>query len=92
VTEKSVSPLVIEVQCYAGYRGEQEPLSVRFAEHAVRVVEILDRWLSPDHRYFKFRGDDGARYIIRHDEHAQRWELILYDGRGQATKEIGCCE
>jgi hypothetical protein len=43
------------------------------------VVEILDRWLAPDHRYFKVRGDDGAIYIIRHDVAGGYWELTMFD-------------
>ena len=81
MAQKPVNPITIHVDCYAGYRGEQEPRTVCFGQHTVAVAEILDRWLSPDHRYFKFRGDDGARYIIRHDEREHRWELTLYDSR-----------
>ena len=45
----------------------------------MEVVEILDRWLAPDHRYFKILGDDGSTYIVRHDIQAERWELTLFD-------------
>ena len=44
------------VECYAGYRGEQEPRRFNWAGLAVEVVEIVDRWQGPDHRYFKLRG------------------------------------
>ncbi len=81
MAENPVKPITIRVACYSGYRGEQEPQTVYFEKHAVAVSEILDRWLSPDHRYFKFRGDDGARYIIRHDEREGQWELTLYESR-----------
>lgn len=68
----------IEVECYCGYRGEETPRYIRFGDHRIAVAEILDRWLSPDHRYFKFRGGDGALYIIRHDTELDIWELILF--------------
>jgi hypothetical protein len=71
----------IRVECYAGYRGEQEPQRFWLGEHPVAVVEILDRWLSPEHRYFKIRGDDAGTYILRHDTHADRWELTLFESR-----------
>jgi hypothetical protein len=45
----------------------------------VDVVDILDRWLTPDHRFSKVKGDDGATYIIRHDVTADQWELTLYN-------------
>jgi hypothetical protein len=48
----------------------------------VEVVEVIDRWLGPDHRYFKIKGDDGGRYILRHDEPSDRWELIQYLNEG----------
>lgn len=74
-------PLQLTVECYAGHRGEQEPRRIHFGGRAVAVNEILDRWLAPDHRYFKVRGDDGALYIVRHDEVSGIWELTLFDSR-----------
>jgi len=68
----------IQVECYAGYRGEETPRRIRLGDQGVGVAEMLDRWLSPDHRYFKFRGDDGALYIIRHDTERGNWELTFY--------------
>lgn len=81
MADKPVNPIRIDVDCYAGYRGEQEPRTVYFGRRAVGVVETLDRWLAPDHRYFKFRGDDGAIYIIRHDENELIWELTFFENR-----------
>jgi hypothetical protein len=42
------------------------------------VQEVLDRWLAPDHRYFKVRGSDGDLYILRHDPHANQWALTFF--------------
>jgi hypothetical protein len=41
-------------------------------------MEVLDRWLAPDHRYFKLRAPDGI-YIVRHDVTTQDWELTLFE-------------
>jgi hypothetical protein len=38
----------------------------------------VDRWLSPNHRYFKILGSDEATYIIRHDIENWQWELVFY--------------
>ncbi|MEJ2344934.1 MAG: hypothetical protein P8076_11840 [Gammaproteobacteria bacterium] len=73
--------LTIRVECYAGYRGEEAPRRFFLGDQAIAVEEVLDRWLAPDHRYFKVRGDDGAIYILRHDERRARWELTLYHSR-----------
>jgi hypothetical protein len=71
-------PIPVSVSCYAGYRGEETPRRFVLGENRVEVQEVMDRWLAPDHRYFKLRGDDGAVYILRHDSVADRWELVLY--------------
>jgi hypothetical protein len=49
------------------------------------VVEILDRWIAPDHRYFKILADDGGTYILRHDPVAWQWALTFYRGASGAA-------
>lgn len=71
--------LPIRVACYAGYRGEEEPRRLWFDGRSVEVAEILDRWLAPDHRYFKIRGDDDDTYIVRNDTKTGQWELTMLD-------------
>ena len=71
-------PLSIKVQCYAGHRAEETPRRLLLGDNPVEVAEVIDRWLSPDHRYFKLRGHDGATYIIRHDTPSETWELVFY--------------
>ncbi len=65
----------VRVECYAGYRGEETPRRFSFGELQVEVDEVVDRWLTPDHRYFKVRGDDGGVYVLRHDVVSGRWEM-----------------
>ncbi len=69
----------IQVDCHAGYRGEETPRRLDLDGRRIEVVEVVDRWLGQDHRYFKVRGDDGAVYLLRHDEPADRWELKAYE-------------
>ena len=76
--EESLKP---RVECYSGYRGEQTPRRFFLGERKVEVTEVLDLWLSPEHRYFKLRGDDGGLYILRHDPEGG-WDLVLYQGAG----------
>ncbi len=71
----------ISVECYDGYRGQERPRRLVMGQRQVEVVEIIDRWVDPDHRYFKLRGDDGGLYIIRYDVPGDRWELTLMDVR-----------
>jgi hypothetical protein len=72
------SVLRVRVECYAGYRGEETPRRFCFGARCIEVVTVIDRWLAPDHRYFKLQGDDGGLYILRHDTMAQHWEMTLY--------------
>lgn len=74
-------PLPVEVECYAGYRGEQSPRRFRFRERWIAVAEVLDCWLAPDHRYFKVRGEGGDVYILRQDVPKLEWELTFYTAR-----------
>jgi hypothetical protein len=74
--------LEARVECYAGHRGEETPRRLTFGARIIEVIEVLDAWLAPDHRYFKVRGDDGARYILRNDVMTGRWELTMLDRTG----------
>jgi hypothetical protein len=66
------------VDCYSGHRGEEIPRRFWLASRRVEVSEVIDRWLAPDHRYFKVKGSDGDIYILRHDPYRYTWELTLF--------------
>lgn len=73
----------IRVECHAGHRGEETPRRFQLGNRIVDILEVTDQWLAPDHRYFKVVGDDGGRYILRHDAPTGRWALVLYERRGK---------
>ena len=79
------SEITVEVECYAGHRGEQTPRRFHLGERAVEIADVLDQWLAPDHRYFKVRGAEGATYLLRHDVVSGLWELIMYERRAERT-------
>lgn len=81
--------MLLRVICYAGYRGEETPRRFFMGERRVEVKEIVDRWLAPDHRYFKLIGDDGGIYILRHDTQFDHWELTLFDGGYAELSGVG---
>jgi hypothetical protein len=68
----------VRVECYAGHRGEQTPRVVVLGERRIDVTAILDQWLAPDHRYFKFTDPHHNVYIVRHDSLLDRWELTMF--------------
>lgn len=66
---------MLQVECYAGHRGDETPRALSLDGRRIAVVAILDRSLAPDHRYFKLKGDDGGTYLIRYDVTSGEWEL-----------------
>ena len=70
--------LLVSVECYAGYRGDETPLRFRLGERVVEIIEELERWLAPDHRYVKVRTADGI-YILRNDVTSGEWEVTLFE-------------
>jgi hypothetical protein len=77
----TAQPLTVDVECYAGYRGEETPRRFGLAGDTIEIADVVDRWLAPDHRYFKVRDGDGALYILRHDVASERWELTFFRRR-----------
>ena len=71
----------IQVECHAGYRGDEEPRAFTLGATRFAVLEILDRWLAPEHRYFKVRIEDGRDFVLRHDVASGEWELAALVGR-----------
>lgn len=72
----------ISVECHAGYRSDEEPRAFFLGSRRIEVMIILDRWLDPEHRYFKVQSYDGTRYILRHDEQSETWEMKWFTVRG----------
>ena len=72
-------PLAVHVECHAGYRGEETPRRFTLGPATFEVAEVVDRWLAPDHRYFKVRGGDGGTYVLRHDVAREAWELVFFE-------------
>ena len=82
----------IRVECYAGYWGEETPRRFWLGNTKVEVARVLDRWLTPDQRYFKILGDDNSIYIICLNLETWSWELTFYRKSGAPTQESGIPE
>jgi hypothetical protein len=70
--------MAIRVECYAGYRGEQEPLAFRLGERRLAVRAVVDRWFAPTQRWFRVEADDGNVYVLRQDEAIGDWEIAAF--------------
>jgi hypothetical protein len=66
----------IAVECYAGYRGDETPRRFSIGERPVQVARIIDRWVTPDYRYFRVAGDDGRVYVLGQNVASGKWELV----------------
>ena len=64
----------VKVNCYAGLKGEERPVSFELKNRVIHVKEILDSWHGPDYRYHKIIGDDNHIYILRYDLNNDVWE------------------
>ena len=60
----------VTVQTYAGYRGDERPISFTLEGRILRIMDIVDRWYDPDHNIFKVLADDGGIYLLRYDMNA----------------------
>jgi hypothetical protein len=69
----------LQVECDKDYQGEESPRSIFFGGRKVVVLEIVDRWIAFDHRYYKVHGDDGGLYILRHEVAPDNWEITLFE-------------
>ncbi len=72
----------IEVESYAGYKGEESPRVIHYQEKRYEVSDILDRWyeggLDPRdlrHNYFKIKTDTDEVLLIRYTPRFERWTL-----------------
>lgn len=72
----------VTVQTYAGYKGDESPVSFSRDGRTFRIKEIVDRWYEPDHNSFKVLVDDGKTYLLRHDMNDDSWELVGGTRRG----------
>jgi len=78
----------LRVECYSGYRGEETPRRFWLGKNQVEIREVIDRWIGPDHRYFKVLGDDGSVYILRFDADSWSWELTLFNSEKIRTRAM----
>ncbi len=65
----------IEVSCHSGYRADEYPVRFVLDGHFIQVVEVLNRWRSPEFRYFKVRGEDERVYLLRQEPCRDTWDL-----------------
>ena len=79
----------VRVECYEGYRGEETPRRFFLGRRKVEVCAVLDRWLAPDHRYFKVLDGEGSEYLLRHDADSGEWDITSFSRGGSEAGSAG---
>jgi hypothetical protein len=80
---ETMEPLLIGVECHAGYKADETPRRFRFERNWIEVEEVVDRWQQverlpewPRADYFKLQASDGRLYLLKHDLDANQWFLV----------------
>ena len=69
----------LTVDAYAGYKGEETPRAFTLDGRKLHVSEVVDRWYSHTHSYFRVHASDGQRYVLRFDLDENCWELVMQE-------------
>ena len=71
----------VEVTAYAGYRGEERPVSFVLEGEKIGISEIISRWVEEgteekkQRRFFRVKGEDGFTYLLSYLEQTGEWDL-----------------
>jgi hypothetical protein len=78
MSEESVmSEGELRVDSFSGYKGEVTPrrFTADGADHA--VAEIIGKWYTDTHLYFRVRTTAQGQYVLRYDLDHLTWELVM---------------
>jgi hypothetical protein len=65
------------VEAYAGDKGEETPRAFILEGNRLLVNEIVARWYTETHSYFRVYASDQHRYVLRYDLDHLIWELVM---------------
>jgi hypothetical protein len=68
----------MRVECYAGYRADEGPTRFILRGHTFQILEVEDKWYSPEATYFRVRTQDGDHFVLRHDEPQDVWSVDAF--------------
>lgn len=69
----------IQVEAYAGYKGEETPRAFTLNGMRVEVQTVVDRWYTETHSCFRVLAGNGNRYVLRYEWDVMRWELVMQE-------------
>jgi len=77
----------LRVECYAGYRAEESPSRFYLGGQCIEVSTVIDRWLTPEHCYFRVKGDDGRYDLLRYATQTRHWEASKVKSQGAKKQD-----
>jgi hypothetical protein len=66
---------IIHVECYAGSKNDERPVSFVLDSKKLMVEKVMDQWRTPDFDYFRILAHDGKGYLLRNDPRKGEWVL-----------------
>jgi hypothetical protein len=69
----------LTVDAYSGFKGEETPRSFTLDGATLHVAEVIDRWYTETHSYFRVHATDGRRYVLRYHLDEGLWELVMQE-------------
>jgi hypothetical protein len=70
--------LLVRVECYAGYKGDERPVRVHFGDRALQIVAIEDCWYSPGATFFRVVVEGGDRYVLHREDGQDLWSVSAF--------------
>ncbi len=68
-------PIPARVECYSGYRIDEQPVRFETGGEVLCVVDIIGAWRTPEARFFRVRASDGRVHLLRQSETSGEWTI-----------------
>jgi len=79
--------MILNVESRSGLHGDTEPVAFMLGGLRIEILQIVDRWISEQHSYFKVDASDSGMYILRYTPQHRLWELTLFQaGHGHSPR------
>ena len=82
--------IAVAVDCYAGHRGDETPRRFIRGDQLVEILAVVERWRTPDHRYFMKAGAPVGRTSARAQVTAFRAERLCDKLNFVRSAALGC--
>jgi hypothetical protein len=70
--------MILQVETSDATSTGPQPTGFFLGTTRISVMQIIDRWPSAGHTYFKVQTDDGNTYILKHDDEPDQWEMTFF--------------